>query len=425
MSGMPMLEMPYGRGSIPLEIPQSAASGLFIAQAKPLRPLTDCAAAAIAATEAPVGCAPLSAQLAQADSVLLIVSDPTRCVAYPQWLPALLQHIRANMRASAALRIIMATGTHSAPPVDSIADYLGIRGEVIIHDCRDESSLVRLGTSTHGTPFVLNKLATEASLIIATGAVGYHYFAGFTGGVKAVFPGLAGFDSVIANHGLCLDIPALRFADGVAPGALAGNPVQEDFREVLPLLPPVFIINTVLAEDRDPAFFAAGAPVAAHEACSAFVDAHFRCELPHEPELLLLSAGGNPRDISLYQAHKALKHSQGSLAHRARILFFAQCPNGLGHPHFEHWCALSLRETLEQLQHGYQPIAHIALSLRTLARKYDITMVADLPAQIVEQWGMSHVPPEKASLKASWMLAHTQHPVAVAHGSSLLLRALQ
>lgn len=425
MSRMPMLDMPYGRGSIPLELPPSVAGGLFIAQPKPLHLLADCATEAISAAEKPIGCAPLSGQLTQADNVLLVVSDPTRCVSYPQWLPALLQHIRTHMRNGATLRIIMATGTHAAPPVDSIAHYLGISDEVIIHDCRDESSLVRFATSTRGTPFVLNKLAAEASLIIATGAVGYHYFAGFTGGVKAVFPGLASFESVIANHGLCLDIPAQRFAEGVAPGALTGNPVQEDFREVLPLLPPVFIINTVLAEDRDPAFFAAGEPIAAHEACCALVDAHFRCELPHEAELLLLSAGGHPRDISLYQAHKALKHAQGGLAHRARILFFAQCPDGMGHPHFEHWCGLSLRETLELLQHGYQPIAHIALSLRTLARKYDITLVTDLSAQIVEQWGMSHVPPEKASLKASWMLAHAQHPVAVAHGSSLLLRALQ
>ena len=422
---MPTLEMPYGRGSIPLELPPSVAEGLFIAKPKPLHPLADCAAAAIAAAQAPVGCAPLSDRLAQAANVLLIVSDPTRCVAYPQWLPALVSQIRANMRPGAILRIIMATGTHSAPPVQDISAYLGINDEVVIHDCRNEASLVELGTSTRGTPFVLNKLAVEAGLIIATGAVGYHYFAGFTGGVKAIFPGLAGFESVIANHGLCLNIPAQRFADGVAPGALAGNPVQEDFREVLPLLPPTFIINTVLAEDRDPAFFAAGAPIAAHEACCAFVDEHFRCELPHEAGLLLLSAGGHPRDISLYQAHKALKHAQGGLAHRARILFVAKCPDGMGHPHFEHWCSLSLAKTLEQLQGGYQPIAHIALSLRTLARKFDITLVSDLPAEIAEQWGMAHVTPEKASLKASWMLAHAEHPAAVAHGSSVLLSALQ
>ncbi len=425
MSCMPTLEMPYGHGMLPLEIPPSVSEGLFMAQPRPLHPLADCALAAIAAAQAPIGCAPLSEQLTQSESVLLIVSDPTRCVAYPQWLPALVSHIRANMRPGAALRIIMATGTHAAPPAQDVAAYLGINDEVIIHDCRDKSSLVHIGVSTRGTPFVLNKLTTEADLIIATGAVGYHYFAGFTGGVKAVFPGLAGFESVIANHGLCLNIPAQRFADGVVPGALAGNPVQEDFREVLPLLPPVFIANTVLADDRDPAFFAAGAPIAAHEACCVFVDEHFRCELPHEAGLLLLSAGGHPRDISLYQAHKALKHAQGGLAHRARILFFAQCPDGMGHPSFEHWCAMSLAKTLEQLQGGYQPIAHIALSLRTLARKFDITMVSDLPAQIVEQWGMAHVSPEKASLKASWMLAHAQHAAAVAHGSSVLLSALQ
>jgi nickel-dependent lactate racemase len=416
--------MPFGRGCIPLEIPQSAPQP-FIAQARALTPLANPSAAAIAACEAPNGCAPLSVQAVEAANILLVVSDPTRCVAYPQWLPALAKYIRAHMHGNARLRIVMATGTHASPPDGMAGGYLGVDGEVIIHDCRDEAALVSLGTSTRGTPFVLNKLAVEAGLIIATGAVGYHYFAGFTGGVKAVFPGLAGFDSVVANHGLCLDLAAQRFATGVAPGALAGNPVQEDFREVLPLLPPVFVINTVLAEDRDPAFFAAGAPIAAHEACCAFVDAHFRCELPHPAGLLLLSAGGHPRDISLYQAHKALKHAQGGLAEKARILFFAQCPDGMGHPHFEHWCALSLGETLAELRGGYQPIAHIALSLRTLSRDYEITLVSDLPPQIATQWGLEHVTPGNAALAAANMLAHAQHPAAVLHGSSLLLTSVR
>jgi nickel-dependent lactate racemase len=242
--------------------------------------------------------------------------------------------------------------------------------------------------------------------------------------VKAVFPGLAGFHAVVANHGLCLNLKEQRFAEGVLPGALAGNPVQEDFREALPLLPPVFVVNTVLADDRAPAFFAAGEPIAAHEACCAFVDNHFRCELPHPTGLVLLSAGGHPRDISLYQAHKALKHAQGALAEKARILFFAQCPDGLGHPHFEHWCSLSLAQTLEELRGGYQAIAHIALSLRTLARSFEITLVTDLPPKNAEQWGLEHVHPEKAALKAAWMLAHADHPAAVPHGSSVLLSAL-
>jgi nickel-dependent lactate racemase len=418
--GVPVIQMPYGRGFIPLEIPQSAPQP-FIAQARALAPLADPSAAAIAACEAPDSGAPLADMLGKSANILLVVSDPTRCVAYPQWLPALVKYIRAHMRDNARLRVVMATGTHASPPEGIASGYLDIDGDVIIHDCRDEAALVSLGTSTRGTPFVINKLAVEADLVIATGAVGYHYFAGFTGGVKAIFPGLAGFASVVANHGLCLDLEAQRFAGGVAPGALAGNPVQEDFREVLPQLPPVFIINTVLAEDRDPAFFAAGAPIAAHEACCTFVDAHFRCKLPHPAGLLLLSAGGHPRDISLYQAHKALKHAQGGLAEKARILFFAQCPDGMGHPHFEHWCALSLGETLAELRGGYQPIAHIALSLRTLSHDFEISLVSDLPPEIATQWGLEHIAPENAALAAANMLAHADHPAVALHGSSLLL----
>jgi len=417
--------MPWGCGALELGIPAALAGKVFLAQPRPLTPLADPAGAVLAAVASPVGTAPLAQQLRSAPHVLLIVSDPTRSVAYPQWLPALLDFVRRHLPAGAQLTLLMACGTHDAPPSEATRSYLGVNDEVLLHDSRDEASLVHLGVSTRGTPLTVNRLAVECDLIIATGAVGYHYFAGFTGGVKALFPGLAGFASVVANHSLCLDLNQRLFAEGVAPGRLDGNPVHEDFLEVLPHLPPVFLINTVLAEDRHPAYFAAGGITAAHREACRFVDAHFRCELPRPADLLLLSAGGHPRDISLYQAHKALKHAEGALARRARVLFFAHCPEGMGHPYFDHWRELDYGATMALLRRGYQPVGHIALSLRLLAKRFDLNLVSELDAATAEAWGFTPVPPDKAAVKAAWMLARAKSPVVVTHGSSLLLAAGQ
>jgi nickel-dependent lactate racemase len=183
----------------------------------------------------------------------------------------------------------------------------------------------------------------------------------------------------------------------------------------------VFLINTVLAEDKHPALFVAGDTVAAHRRACDFVDSHFRVGVGGPADLILLSAGGHPRDLSLYQAHKALKHAEGALAPRGRILFFAQCPEGMGHPSFAEWQLLDYAATVERLRAGYRPIGHLALSLRILAKLYDITLVTELDDETVEAWGFSWVSPKQAADKAAWMMVSAEAPLLVAHGASLLL----
>jgi len=417
--------MPYGRGTIPLDMPASLADKLHFARPQPLEALADPAREMLTALDAPIESAPLSERLQSARKVVVIVSDCTRSTAYPQWLPQLLEFLRKHLSAGAELTLVMACGTHAAPSDEEVPETLGIDQRVELHDSHDEAVLVEVGESPRGTVYTVNRLITEADLIVATGAIGYHYFAGFTGGVKALFPGLGGFDAVVHNHGLCLDLDKGRFAEGVAPGVLDGNPVHEDLLSILPHLPPVFLVNVVLANDKVPAHFVAGDVIKAHRAACGFVDAHFRCEVPRKADLILLSAGGHPRDVSLYQAHKALKHAEAALSRRARILLFAECPDGMGHPQFEQWREFGHAATVSLLKQRYLPIGHIALSLRTLYKRFNLNLVSELDPDTAGEWGFTPVPPEKAALKAAWMLARARNPVVVTHGSSVLLSAGQ
>jgi len=416
-----LVSLPYGRGALELRLPASLMPRLRRAGAASVEALPEPLQALEEALLRPVGSPPLPETLRGKKRVVVVVSDLTRSVAYPLWLPWFLDFIRRHSDSGCRVSVLMGGGTHEPPSADEARAFLGIDEEVIFHDSRDDASLISLGVSTRGTPFALNRLAVESDLVIATGAVGYHYFAGFTGGIKAVFPGLGGFDAVVANHGLCLDLATRHFGAGVAPGALDGNPVHEDLREIIPHLPPVFLVNTVLAEDKAPALFVAGGIVAAHRRACDFVDSRFRVAVGAPADLVLLSTGGHPRDISLYQAHKALKHAEGALSRRGRVLFFAQCPEGMGHPSFAGWQPLDYAATVQRLRAGYRPIGHLALSLRILARLYDITLVTELGEETVEAWGFNRVAPEQASDKAAWMMVSADSPLLVKQGASLLL----
>ncbi len=67
----------------------------------------------------------------------------------------------------------------------------------------------------------------EVDLRICLGVVEYHWYAGFSGGAKAVLPGCASRVAVLANH-------ALMVQPGVGAGRITGNPLRLDLEEAAP-----------------------------------------------------------------------------------------------------------------------------------------------------------------------------------------------
>ena len=119
------------------------------------------------------------------------------------------------------------------------------------------------------------------------------------GGRKSILPGVAALDNIRANHALALDVGPDRHG----PGVIVNNPIAENMDAVYKLVRPCYIVNTVMADDGICAFFA-GAPSAAHSAgCRFMLDMYTR-PIPHLADLVVVSAGGYPKDINFYQAHK-------------------------------------------------------------------------------------------------------------------------
>jgi len=227
--------------------------------------------------------------------------------------------------------------------------------------------------------------------------VNFHYFSGFTGGIKAIFPGLAGEKSIIHNHGLSLNRELGAFDKGCRPGNLEGNPVYEDFLEVIPKIPRIFSINVILNADNEPGAFFCGDVVEAHRRACEFYSQHFAVGLRERVSRVVLSAGGFPRDVNLYQAHKALKSIEPILLPGAKVLFFAECVEGLGHARFADWLGVTRAEVVERLKVQYEPLSHLVLSLLTITENYEVHLCSSLPAS--EAKALGFIPEKPASAR--------------------------
>ena len=194
------------------------------------KPLTDVEIGE--ALSAPIQSPPLEDLLSAGDSVLLVVSDATRATASAQILNLLVRRLIQLGVSPADLAIIFATGIHRpvtpGEKIELLTPFIAQRVKTIDHAAYDASQMILLGTTDRGTPVEVNRALKDFSHVIITGAIGFHYFAGFTGGRKSVCPGLASARTIEATHMLALDFETGGRRAGVGTGLLDGNAVHEE-----------------------------------------------------------------------------------------------------------------------------------------------------------------------------------------------------
>ncbi|MFQ5418370.1 MAG: lactate racemase domain-containing protein, partial [Myxococcota bacterium] len=226
----------------------------------------------------------------------------------------------------------------------------------------------------------------EADLKILTGRIVPHYFAGFSGGRKALVPGVAGFDTIRANHRLTLAAKrGLR--EGVAPASLADNPIHLDMEEAAALARPDFCLNTVLdANGRLVSAFAGDWREAFAIGCREVEkNSHFRVATP--VDALVTSAGGLPHDIDFMQALKAVLNLQSIVRPGGSILWLAECSRGI-QPGFLDWADIVDDDELERtVRSNYALTGHNAIMLRHLIRKASVHLYSSLPEADVRRMG--------------------------------------
>src|SRR5690606_24505587 len=280
----------------------------------------------------------------------LVVPDATRSGAFLALIPPLLR--RLGDLPFAERTLLVATGTHRPVSVDELrAHWTRHETETIawdrwrlVQNSEDRFERHReVGRTKQGTPVRIHPAYLDADVRIVVGEVTHHYFAGYGGASKMIFPGIADPEGAMRNHRLALvEDGAQRWNDACAPGRVERNPVAQDLAEAARLAPAAW---AVIADPRPPANPDPATPTAFPvRVLQGWTDApddpvdEARCSLDargtvvftRAPDLLIVDAGGAPRDATFLQAHKSLQHAVRFVPPGGSILWIARCQEGFG-----------------------------------------------------------------------------------------------
>ncbi len=388
-----ILRLPFGRDAIAADL-RGLHCRILQPSAPPVSP--DTRAMVAAALDEPVGAAPLADLARGRRRVALLVPDTTRRLPLSEILPELLVRLAAAGVSDSAVTLLVARGTHPALPTDELDHLLGplpSAVRVLQHDARDDRSLVPVGSLSSGPTVRLHRAAVEADLLITVSLVAHHYFAGFTGGPKMVFPGVAGYAEIQANHARVIDLSQVppRRHPGCEPGVVAGNPVAEEIAAAAALRPPDLALLLVAGTDGRPAWAVAG-PLE-----QAFPRATARARGWYEVDggayaRVVASAGGWPSDHTLIQAHKALDAACRFAAPGAEVLFVAACEGGAGSADMEPFLADPRPEAIiGRLLERYVQYGQTTLRLVEKTARFRVSCVTRLDRALAERLGMRPV----------------------------------
>ena len=318
----------------------------------------------------------------QVSNVGIVVADKTRLCQYPTYLPVLTRYLLdAGINAS-AITFYIAYGTH-AP--QSEAECLNSYGEsyrqfrFVHHNSRAAEGFQTLGTTTRGTSIRIAEEVLQHDLLISFGSILHHYFAGYGGGRKLLFPGLAAYNSILENHRLFLDFDAETLAKGCQSGQLDNNPLAMDLEEINSLLPPRLKLHAILNSRKEVCeIFAGECDNDFREVCHRY-DHYFRWSGKQQFDLVMASAGGYPKDINFIQAHKSIHNAASFVKDGGKLVIFAACSDGIGNSDFmDIFKKGGWSNIFKELAVEYKNNAGTALSMLEKSARIDIRMVTSL-----------------------------------------------
>jgi lactate racemase len=385
-----MVRLKYGHGE--MEVPL-ARPPLDICAPRHVAGLPAPEDALRAAVRAPIGARSLQALAEGKRSAAILISARDRVTRSDLFTGILADELNAAGLPDEAIQVFLATGTHQKQSQADIESLLGSacgRLRVVHHDPRDEQNLVYLGTTRAGTPISVNRAVYDADVKILTGRIAHHYFAGFSGGRKAIAPGVAGMQTILANHKLVMSPDGRGRHPGVAAGVLAGNPVHEDLLEIARPVGPTFCLNTVLNTEHEITHVFAGDWVAAHEAGCHLVETLFRVPVDVPADVVVASCGGWPYDLSFMQVIKTIVSASHAVADGGTLVVLGECERGL-EPGFLNWCRYaSLAELNRAVLAHYDLKGHNSYWLREIQSRIRVVLVSTLGAADVAAMGFVH-----------------------------------
>ncbi|HID64139.1 MAG TPA: nickel-dependent lactate racemase [Anaerolineae bacterium] len=378
------LILPYGRRNVTVSLPEGTSVQVLEPRI-PVHPSyeNDATALITRAVTHPLGTPPLRDIVQPGQRVVIITSDTTRPCPTNILLPPVLEELREAGCDIGDVRLIFAVGAHRHHTRAEQAALIGksLFGEIECIDS-DPEDVIFLGTTRRGTPVEAFRPVVEADVRICLGVVEFHYFAGYSGGAKALVPGVCSQRTIQANHAMMLE-------PGARSGRLVGNPVREDLEEAAAMIGANFILNVVLGPTKSVIFASAGDVTEAHRAACAYLDERYKVRLESEFDIVVVSAGGWPKDINLYQSQKALDNAAIAVRPESIIILVAECKEGLGHPVFEEWLTAGQTpdELMERIRENFVLGGHKAAAIAAVLKGASVYLVSALSPELVRQCG--------------------------------------
>ena len=370
------IELGFGKSTVQLDIPEQHPTQVLrpndvtlgrVGEAEVRRALAE-----------PIGTPRIGQIVKPGETIAIVTSDITRPLPSKVVLPPLLEELDAAGIRREDIIIAFGLGSHRR---HTEAEMRYLVGDAVFESVKcldlDTEDCVPIGHTCFDTRVDVYRPVVEADRRICLGNIEFHYFAGYSGGAKAIMPGVCTHDAIQQNHSRMVQ-PEAR------AGAIDDNPVRQDIDDVLNLITVDFIVNVVLDEKKQIVNAVAGHPIAAHRAGCAFLDTLYKCQIERRADLVIVSPGGYPKDINMYQAQKALDNAQHAVRDGGIILWIASAKEGLGEPCFERWMTeYEPAFMVEEIARHFELGGHKAAAIAMVLAKARILMVSDLDADFV------------------------------------------
>jgi nickel-dependent lactate racemase len=317
------VNLAYGQGQLTVELPEDRTTVIEPAHTTGL---ADEREAVLAALAKPIGARPLREWIKPGDRVCILFTDITRATPNERLIPWLLEYLKDVPRAQ--IRLLNQLGTHRPNTTVELERMLTPavvqNYRVVNHEPENPDALVQLGTTRDGTPALINRHVVEADVRIVTGFIEPHFFAGFSGGIKGIVPGVAGLKTVMSNHG------AKNIGDPKSTfGVTNGNPLWEDLRDMALRVGKSFLLNVSLNEAREITGVFAGDILRAHKVGCEFVRKSAMQKFDAPFDIVLTTNSGYPLDMNLYQGVKGMSAGARVVKQGGTLILAAECREGV------------------------------------------------------------------------------------------------
>jgi len=374
------ISVPYGTGQLSFELPESCFLGMVL-------PSDDNAPAGSSddiirkALAAPVGAKRLSASVGPSHKIAIIVNDITRPTPSAYLIPFVLEELALAGVPDENITFYFALGLHREHTEDEMKKLLGeavySRYKHVQHEV-GSYPVTSFGQTSRGTPIEVYEDIPKNDFIIGIGEIGFHYYAGYSGGAKSIFPGVSSKTSVITNHKMMIEKNAVS--------GRVDSPVRQDFEEAVKIVGLDFILNVVLDSHKQVVAAFSGDFIEAHRKGVSVVDALYKVEVP-PADAVIVSCGGYPKDINLYQTNKALDNATQAVAEGGSIIIVSECRDGIGNDVYDRWnkSCKTAAEAIARFKTEFEFGGHKAATTAAASLRFHLYLVSSLPDETVRE----------------------------------------